>query len=91
MNDLTETPIRRRCIDLAFDGDGLLFAVGYDEAIIGIGARNGEEIVVYDAAKVIKVLRRRDGMSRDEAEEFFDYNVVDAWAGCRTPLFLRRL
>ena len=91
MSNTRGTSIRRRCIDLAADSDGLLFADGYDEAILGIGTRNGEEIVVYNAEKVIRILRRRDGMSLDEAEEFFDFNVAGAWVGERTPLFLRRI
>lgn len=91
MSNSRGTSVRRRCIDVAADGDGLLFAEGYDDAIVGIGDRNGEEIVVYDAVKVIRILRRRDRMSLDEAEEFFSFNVAGAWVGDRTPLFLRRI
>lgn len=69
----------------------LLFADGYDEAIIGYVHRCGEDpIVVYDAEKCIDLLVEDSGMDRDEAEEFFDFNVVGGWVGKRTPAFLVR-
>ncbi len=80
---------RQRCIEIADEPDTLLFADGYDAAIIGIGTHGGIETVVYDAAKVVAILRRRDGMSQDEAEEFFEFNVLGAWVGERTPIFVR--
>jgi hypothetical protein len=30
---------------------------------------------------------KRDKMSREEAEEFFDYNVIGAWMGKGTSCF----
>lgn len=80
---------RQFCLDFADEADELVFADGYDEAILGLVACNGVEAVVYDATKVLRVLCRRDGMSLDEAEAFFEFNVVGAWVGERTPLFLR--
>jgi len=80
---------RQHCLELADDPDELLFADGYDEAILGIGCRNGEEMVLYDTARVVRLLHRRDGMVLDEAEEFFAYNVLGAWVGDRTPMFVR--
>jgi hypothetical protein len=69
----------------------LLFADGHDDAILGIAERDGIQIVVYDTAKIIRLLRTRDRMSRDEAEEFFEYNIAGTWIGEQTPLFLRRI
>jgi hypothetical protein len=74
---------------MADEGDKLVFAVGCDAAILGITTRDDVEIVVYDTAKIVQILRRRDGMSLAEAEEFFEFNVLGAWVGERTPLFLR--
>lgn len=81
---------KQRCIEIADEPDLLLFAEGYDAAIIGIGTHGGIEAVVYDSAKVIAILRRRDGMGREEAKEFFEFNVLGAWVGERTPIFLVR-
>jgi hypothetical protein len=83
---------RDGCLELIGDeGQTLLFANGHDDAIIGIVERDGIPLVVYDTAKIIKLLRTRDRMSRDEAEEFFEYNVAGTWMGEQTPLFLRRI
>jgi hypothetical protein len=29
--------------------------------------------------------------TRDEAEEFFDFNIAGAWMGEQTPIILRRI
>lgn len=79
---------RQRCVELSEEGDELVFADGYDSAIIGIGQRDGVEIVVYDSAAVIRILCRRDGMTLMEAQDFFEFNVLGAWIGEKTPLFL---
>jgi hypothetical protein len=31
-----------------------------------------------------------DGMSRDEAEEWFEFNQIGSWVGDSTPCFLSR-
>jgi len=37
---------------------------------------------------VLKILVDRDGMSPEEALEFFEYNVIGAGMGERTPVFV---
>ena len=69
----------------------LLFADGFDEAVIGIGVQWSKEgLVLYDRKKVIDKLMR-DGMTYGEAEEFFEFNIQGAWLGERTPMFVTRL
>lgn len=72
------------------EGGDLLFAEGYDDAIVGIAERDGVDVVAYDADAIVAILRKRDGMTRDEAEEFFDYNIGGAFLGERTPIFVFR-
>jgi hypothetical protein len=61
---------------------------GYDDCIIGICNRFGQEpIVAYDYDKVIAKLEK-DGMSREEAIEWFQFNQIGAWAGKTTPCFI---
>ena len=77
---------------LAEIDDEILCADGFDEALIGYAQRCGQPaLAVYDREKCIDVLVERDGMPREDAEEFFEFNVVGAWVGERTPLFLYRL
>lgn len=65
-----------------------LFADGFDDAIAGIARRCGQPaLVVYEYELCMWVLERQ-GMTRDEAEEYFEFNVVGSWNGPHTPLFL---
>lgn len=66
-----------------------LTADGFEDAIIGIGERCSQPIlVVYDIARCIEILMARDGMSYDDAFEFFEFNTLGAWMGEMTPLFV---
>ena len=84
-------PIRQACLSMISDEDSLLFADGYDGAILGVAEFNGAASVVYDTAKVLQILCDRDGMTRAEAEEFFAYNVAGAFMGESSPLFLQKI
>lgn len=66
------------------------FADGFDDAIVGLAQRFKSWFVVYDKARVLQTLVERDGMSEEDAVEFFDFNIVDAWDGEGTPCFLVR-
>lgn len=71
------------------DGEELMFADGYDDAIIGVTYHRGENVVVYDRSKVIAILAK--DMSLEDAEEFFEFNVAGAYVGPQTPLFVHVL
>ena len=66
----------------------ILLAEGFDKAFIGIGSRAGDDdIAVYDLEKCVNILVD-SGMTHEEAAEYIDYNVLGAYVGPRTPLFL---
>lgn len=68
--------------------DNILLADGFDAALIGTGERCGQPtLAVYDREKCIEILQGQ-GMSYDEAQEYFDFNVVGAWVGEQTPIFV---
>jgi hypothetical protein len=72
------------------DDPELLFADGFDEAIIGAATRCGQPtIVVYDRDKCIDILIA-EGMDPEEAEEYFCFNTEGAWVGPRTPAYVAR-
>jgi hypothetical protein len=80
---------RQAAVDEA-GGDELLFADGFDEAIIGVAYVRGSAVAVYDEDLAIEILASQ-GMSLDESREYFDFNVVGAYVGEQTPIFVRRL
>ena len=62
----------------------------FDEAIIGVGEGCGNSPkVVYDYDKVIEI-NMQDGMTYDDAVEFFEYNQLGAYVGEYTPIFVTR-
>lgn len=71
------------------DGEELLFADGYDDAILGVIHRDGVNIVVYDRTKVLQILEK--DMSPEDAVDFFEFNVAGAYVGPQTPIFLEIL
>jgi hypothetical protein len=83
--------LRQACLDLVGEDETLLFADGHDDAILGIAERDGMPLVVYDVRKLIHLLRTREGMSSEEAEEFFVYNIAGSYQGEQTPIFVRRI
>jgi hypothetical protein len=81
---------RQALQDLLGDETQLLFADGHDDAIVGFSERDSVVLVVYDVRNILRLLRVRDGMSRVEAQEFFDFNIAGSWVGEQTPVWLFR-
>jgi len=66
-----------------------LLADGFDEAILGMCMQFGQEhVVAYDYDKCLEILKDRDDMSIDEAIEYMEYNVVGAYMGVYSPVFI---
>lgn len=57
---------------------------GLDECIIGVST-DGK--AVYDIQKMIAHFQT-EGMSREEAEEWVDYNILYAYVGELTPIHI---
>jgi hypothetical protein len=56
----------------------MLIADGLDEAIIGTSTK---DLAVYDVYKIIAILVARDGMTEEEALEFFEFNIGGSYMG----------
>ncbi|MFP3726439.1 hypothetical protein U8V72_14725 [Priestia filamentosa] len=67
--------------------EDMLFADGFDEALIGHGERCGLTVALYNADTCLEILMKRDGMDEEEAMEFFSYNVLGSYVGENTPIF----
>ena len=68
--------------------EGLLVADEFEDAFMGVGNQFSQTVAVYNRDKCIDILIMRDGMDREEAEEYFEYNVQGAYVGENTPVFL---
>ena len=66
----------------------LLEPADMDAALAGLVATGGKApVTCYDRDMVIDILMK-DGMDRDEAEEFFSFNIEGAYMGEGTPVYL---
>ena len=65
-----------------------LEADGLEGALIGTGWQFSQELMVYSVKKVLEILMTRDGMSYEEAREFYEFNIVGAYVGPGTPVFV---
>lgn len=66
----------------------ILVMDGYDDCIIGVCVRFGQEpIAAYDQRAIICKLME-DGMDHEQAVEYFEFNQLGAWMGDTTPCFV---
>ena len=67
-----------------------LTADGFEDALVGFVQQFTKTLAVYDRRRCIEILMSRDGMDEEEAEDFFEFNVVGSWVGEHTPCFMTR-
>ena len=66
-----------------YDGEELLIADGFDDAVIGIDYSSKR--LIYSITACVQILSR--DMSEEDAVEYFFYNVAGAYVGERTPIW----
>ena len=79
--------IRKDLVEQTGD-ENLLFADGFDEAIIGYFDDTEPFRVCYDKQKIVEILMKRNKMSYDDANEYAHFNIYGAYVGERTPIFI---
>lgn len=66
-------------------------ADGFDEAIVGIESGSSVPRVVYSIEKMINILCEKYGWDEDESSEFISFNVIGAYLGEGTPLYIHTM
>ena len=76
-------------VDIDEYAEGAILLDGLEEAIIGIVEEfgNGRRIL-YSKSKILSILQIRDGMTAQESDEFYDYNILGLYAGEQNAVFL---
>ena len=65
---------------------------GLDDALVGEcqtwdgGSRVGR--LVYSGEAILSILRDRDEMSEEDARDWVDFNIEQAWVGMSTPIIV---
>ena len=87
------TPTRTRSMlteELEQELDGALILPGHDSALVGVGSRCGmENVAIYDLDLLQASFMEQNDWTEEEAQEWIDFNVLGAYLGERTPLFMR--
>jgi len=77
---------REQFIEILADAEALL-ADGFESALIG-HTHGGNIVAVYDYDRCVQILMERDEMSIEDAIEYMEFNVVGAYVGEKTPVFI---
>ena len=78
--------MKQTIIDLYSDTDDIVFADGFDEAIIGFDPNLWK--VVYSRNICIDILSKE--MGEEEAIEYLEYNTFNAYIGDKTPVWVEQ-
>lgn len=89
---MTDKPVKPTRADLEtqltlMEAEATLFD-GLDAACIGFVFDNGTCIAVYDEEACIEEIQKNMELDRNEAIQYFDFNISSAYLGVGTPLFL---
>ena len=86
INNLNPIEIKELIIEMLSENEEeSLFADGFDEAILGLDSLSLR--VIYSVSMCYSILQQRDGMSYEDAVEFFSFNVLGSYMGDKTPIW----
>jgi hypothetical protein len=74
--------------ELLASEEAVLLPEDYRSALIGVGYRfNSGPLAVYSLNMILEILTS-DGTSMEDALDWYQYNMVGAWVGDGTPIFV---
>ena len=71
----------------ALEENECLLADGFDSALIGITS-GINPVAVYDINQMLTILVKREKMNMEDALEHLDFNVLGAYVGEKTPIYM---
>jgi|TARA_Y100000114_G_scaffold44764_1_gene40412 hypothetical protein len=71
----------------ALEENECLLADGFDSALIGITS-GINPVAVYDINQMLTILVKREKMNVEDALEHLDFNVIGAYVGEKTPIYM---
>ena len=83
---MTDVYAKAMIMERLADEEALL-ADGFDNALIG-HTQGMNVVAVYDYDLCIDILVKNDEMSIEDAVDYMSFNVVGAYMGEKTPLFV---
>lgn len=82
----------KQYLDENYPEEELRIIDGFDEAFVGVGYQFHKVVTCYDKDKIIEILMS-DGMTFEEALEYFEFNIVRgiAYLGEQAPIIIERI
>lgn len=66
----------------------IVYPDGFEDCIVGVAEKfGGPPVAVLDLEKILSKLRK-GGMRNEEALEYFEYNILGAYVGDQTPVYM---
>lgn len=75
--------------ELAINNPEALVPSGFEDAYLGFTVGIGPCVAVYDYDKCVDVICKSNGIDREEAVEYLDFNTVFAHFGKHSPLYIQ--
>ena len=69
-------------------GEELIFADGFDDAIIGVATGFDSQRVVYCYVSMIETMMKEDDISYEDALDWIEYNTLGSYVGKNTPIYV---
>jgi hypothetical protein len=82
----------RSVIDAALEevNEGALFIDDLDSAIVGVGCQYTKNaVIVYSEERILEALVFEQGMTYEDAQEYYSFNIAGAWVGENTPIIMK--
>ena len=64
-----------------------LLADGFDQSLVGV-TQGVNPVAIYDVNLMVNHLVDQDGMTEEDAVEHLEFNVVGAYVGEKTPMYV---
>lgn len=66
----------------------IVYPNGFEDCIVGVGERfGGPPMAILDVEKMLTKLEK-EGMTREEAIEYFEFNILGAHVGEQNPVYM---
>jgi len=66
----------------------IIYPSGFEDCIVGVGERfGGPPMAVLDVEKMLTKMEK-EGMTREEAIEYFEFNILGAHVGEENPVYM---
>lgn len=66
----------------------MVYPEGFEDCIVGVAEKfGGPPIAVMDLEKMLAKLEKGE-MTREEAIEYFEFNILGAYIGDQTPVYM---